>query len=137
MFSLTNKAFLENVDGMTGRIMEQAGGYLALTKKEQMNLRIICEEILVNIARYAYEEPGDMTVEMEYDGREGELRLCFMDRGIAFNPLEKEAPDLTAKAAERPIGGLGIYMVRKITDSVAYERADGVNKLTVIKRYKR
>lgn len=137
MFSLTNKACLENADRMTGQILEQAVCYLALTRKEQMNLRIICEEILVNIARYAYDVPGDMTVVMEYDDREEELRLCFMDRGIMFNPLERETPDLTATADERPIGGLGIHMVRKLADTVTYEREDGMNKLTVIKRYEK
>ena len=137
MFSLMNKACLENADRMTDQILEQAVCYLALTRKEQMNLRIICEEILVNIARYAYDVPGDMTVVMEYDGREEELRLCFMDRGIMFNPLERETPDLTATADERPIGGLGIHMVRKLADTVTYEREDGMNKLTVIKRYEK
>ena len=60
--------------------------------------------------------------------------LTFIDSGIAFNPLEKEDPNVNLPAEERQIGGLGIFMTKKTMDEVRYERAGDRNVLTLIKR---
>lgn len=136
MFRLTKRAVMDNVDLMIERVLEEAESHVSLTEKEKIEIRLVCEEILVNIVHYAYAESGEMTVGMEFDVVKHELRLCFMDHGRPFNPLEKETPDLDADASVRPVGGLGIYMVRQIADFVEYARNEGQNELTVVKSCK-
>ena len=89
------------------------------------------EEIFVNVANYAYEEKG--TVEITLSKFKDHVTFVFKDSGKPFNPLDKVDPNITAKSEEREIGGLGIFMVKKIMDSVKYEYVDNQNVLTLIK----
>ena len=90
------------------------------------------EEIFVNIASYAYPSgEGDVTVSAEIAPER--FTLIFSDSGIPFNPLEKEDPDLTLAADDRDIGGLGIFMVKKMMDDIYYEYRAGQNVLTISK----
>ena len=96
----------------------------------QMTLEICVEEVFVNIASYAYgEETGEAFILEEI--RPNDIMLCFKDRGIPYNPLEKEDPDTTLSVEERKIGGLGVYMVKTMMDSVSYEYRDNCNCLTM------
>lgn len=98
--------------------------------EKQISVEICAEEIFVNIASYAYEDTtGEawITEEVTDTG----ISLCFKDQGIPYNPLEKEDPDITLSAESRQIGGLGIYMVKNMMDSVSYEYTDGKNCLTI------
>ena len=98
------------------------------------SMLIATEEIYVNIAHYAYGgKEGEAQVAMEVTSDPKKLRLVFRDRGTPYNPLEKEDPDISLPAEERPIGGLGIFMVKEIMDSVEYEFKDGQNILTMEK----
>lgn len=97
---------------------------------------ISVEEIYVNIAHYAYEgRPGEATVQMEITQNPGRCRVVFKDRGIPYNPLEKEDPDLQLSAEEREIGGLGIFMVKQYMDQVEYQYKDGCNILAIEKAF--
>ncbi|MDO5435095.1 MAG: SpoIIE family protein phosphatase [Clostridia bacterium] len=97
-------------------------------------ISIVVEELFVNIARYAYpDRNGNMKLGVVCG--EDSVTLRFTDSGIPFDPLEKKAPDVTLKASERQIGGLGIFIVRKTMDDVGYERKDGENILTVTKKF--
>ena len=88
------------------------------------------EEIFANITFYAYpEKNGDINVVAEKTSNE--LILTFTDSGIAYNPLEKPDPDITLPPEERPLGGLGIFMVKKMAENVDYERKDNQNILTL------
>lgn len=98
--------------------------------EKQISVEICAEEIFVNIASYAYEDTNGeawITEEVTDTG----ILLCFKDQGIPYNPLAKEDPDITLAAEDRKIGGLGIYMVKNMMDSVSYEYADGKNCLTI------
>ena len=89
------------------------------------------EEIFANIAFYAYpEKNGDMEVSISKNS--DKIKLVFKDEGIPYNPLEKQDPDITLPPEERPVGGLGIYMVKQMADSVSYEYMNGQNILTII-----
>ena len=102
--------------------------------KVQMQLDVAVEELYVNIAHYAYGEgSGSATIQMETG--DGQAKITFIDSGMPYNPLEKEDPDITLPAEERPIGGLGIYMVKKSMDYVTYEHRDGNNVLTITKKW--
>ena len=92
------------------------------------------EEIYLNIAGYAYEDGcGDATIRVETVGNS--ITLTFIDSGIPFDPLKKEDPDLSLPIEERPIGGLGVLLVKKTMDEVDYQRKDEKNILTLKKSW--
>lgn len=95
-----------------------------------VSLEICAEEIFVNIASYAYgNKTGEVLITEEVT--EHGISLCFQDCGIPYNPLEKADPDTTLPLEERQVGGLGIYMVKSMMDSLCYEYVDGYNCLTM------
>lgn len=96
-------------------------------------LRLVVEEIVTNIAYYAYPEgeDGALTVNITNDGEK--ISLSFCDNGVAFDPLKKDDPDVTLSAEERAIGGLGIFLVKQMMDEVVYQRTDNMNILTCSK----
>ena len=102
--------------------------------KAQMQIDIAVEEIFVNIAHYAYSpKKGMATVRVEVSEEPIEVTITFIDKGVPYDPLAKEDPDVTLSAEERQIGGLGIFMTKKTMDDVIYEYKDGQNILTLKK----
>lgn len=96
-------------------------------------IRLSVEEAVSNVVNYAYMQ-GEGWVEVG-TGRTGELlAVTIKDAGKPFNPLGKPDPDITLSAEERGIGGLGIFLCKKMMDSVEYEYSDGCNILTMTKR---
>ena len=94
-------------------------------------LDLLIEEILMNITRYSYPENAPGVVTVTYSVRvPGELTVEVGDRGIAFDPLKAEPPNLTLALDQRPIGGLGIFMLRSFAKSLTYRREQGWNRLT-------
>lgn len=107
---------------------------LNCSEKAKMQVLVAAEEIYVNIARYAYQKgEGMVCVEVERSEETGQIRITFTDNGIRYDPLKRENPDITLSAEERQIGGLGIYMVKKMMDDVKYRYEDGKNILTISK----
>ncbi len=101
--------------------------------KAQMQIEIAVEELFVNIAHYAYPNgKGDAEISVGVD--DGVASITFRDSGIPYDPLAKEDPDVTKKAEDRSIGGLGIYMVKKSMDEMLYRYEDGHNILTIRKK---
>ena len=99
-----------------------------------MQLTLAVEEAAVNVMNYAY-EPGTVgTVDLDAEAGNGELKIIISDSGVAFDPTQKAEADITLTAEERPIGGLGIFLVRQIMDNVSYRRQDGRNILTLTKK---
>jgi serine/threonine-protein kinase RsbW len=97
---------------------------------ELEKLDLVLEEVLMNIARYAYvPETGVAEVAFAPDGP-GKLRVEISDWGNAFNPLAVEPPDFSRGLAERPIGGLGVFLVRSLVSSIAYRRDQDRNVLS-------
>ena len=99
----------------------------------QMNLAM--EEAVVNVMSYAYpaDTVGDVTIEAVTIA--DQLQFTITDCGTPFDPTAKEDVDTTLSAEERPIGGLGIHLVRQLMDSITYERIDGKNVLTLRKKF--
>ena len=97
-------------------------------------IAISAEEVFVNIAHYAYGgEAGEAIVDIELTTDPKIIRITFKDRGIPYNPLEKQDPDTDLSADERAVGGLGIFMVKTMMDNVEYRYEDGQNILTIEK----
>ena len=123
---------LEKVLAFVDAELEQRG----CSMKTQMQIDIAVEEIFVNIAHYAYHpEVGGATICVEMEDNPLAVVLTFIDQGVPYDPLKKEDPDITLSAEEREIGGLGIFMVKKSMDNLAYEYKDGRNILTVKKAF--
>ena len=107
---------------------------LDMQERIKKQLMICCDEIFTNIASYAYPDGnGSIAVAVEFVSETQNLRIIFSDSGTAFNPLEISEPDTSSALSERKIGGLGIFMVKKMMDSVEYCRQDGKNILTLTK----
>ena len=97
----------------------------------QNEIDIAIEEIFMNIANYAYKpQTGEVAI---FVSTEDKTLIRFEDSGKPFNPLEQPAPDLEKPLAARDIGGLGIFMTKKIMDNVEYARQDDKNILTITK----
>ena len=97
---------------------------------------LVVEEIFVNIVSYAYPDSDtNNTVTISIKDNDDKTIITFIDSGKHFNPLIKDDPDLSLSVDERPIGGLGIYLVKKMMDNVEYEYKDNKNILTIEKRH--
>ena len=131
---LTLTATLEELD----RVLAFLDGTLEKLDcpvKTKMQLDVALEELFVNVAHYAYTPgTGPVTIRLETADAPKRIRVTLTDRGVAFDPLARKDPDVTLSAEERQIGGLGIFMVKKSMDDVAYARVDGQNVLTVTKK---
>ena len=100
-----------------------------------MGINLALEEAVVNVMSYAY-QPGTMgNVNIEAIANETRLKFIISDWGTPFDPTAEKEVDTTLSAEERPIGGLGIHLVRQIMDSINYERIDGMNVLTLRKKF--
>ena len=98
-----------------------------------MGIHLAIEEAVTNVMMYAYPEGTEGSVELKAVMTSDRLSFILSDRGKPFDPTAAPDPDVTASAEDRPIGGLGIHLVRRIMDSVQYERKDGKNYLTMTK----
>ena len=130
MKELKIEAKAENLDSVMNFIvneLEAAG----CSKKLQTQIKIAVEEIFVNISNYAYYPVVGGAVIRIVVG--DDVSIEFEDNGTPYNPLEKDDPDITAGAEEREIGGLGIFMVKNIMDSVEYRHENNKNVLLIRK----
>ena len=102
--------------------------------KSKMQLDLAVEEIFINIANYAYAPgKGQAKVRVKVSGEPVTVTITFIDRGVPYDPLKKEDPDVSLSLEEREIGGLGIFMTKQIMDDVFYEYRNGQNILTLKK----
>lgn len=104
-------------------------------RKTASRIQIALEEVLVNVASYAYQDKrGNIEIEYEivFDPIKT-LKVTIIDSGMAFDPLAKEDPDIVSFYEQKKIGGLGIYMTKQIMDEVVYQRKDNKNILVLKK----
>lgn len=104
-------------------------------QKEALALRLVCEEIVTNITNYAYPDDaeGYMDVIIQKNER---MVIRFEDGGIPFNPLEQEQYDTRLPWDQRPVGGLGIFLIKNKMDDVHYAYINQKNVLTIEKAIK-
>lgn len=127
-----NAELLDTVLNFIEAQLEEAGCPL----ETRTLIAIASEEVYVNIAHYAYQNgTGPVTVGCHADSEPPMATLRFSDHGTPYNPFDREDPDITLSAEDRPVVGLGIYMVKEIMDDATYEFRDGKNILTFVKRF--
>ena len=129
MKELFVEAKTENLNAVIDFINLNIGDFPAKTKNQ---IGIAVDEIFSNIARYAYHpSSGNTVVRVAVDD---EITIEFEDSGTAYDPLSKEDPDVSLSAEDREVGGLGIFIVKKIMDSMEYRRDGGKNIVTIKKQ---
>lgn len=134
MKEITLDAKIENIAAATDFVVEQLEA-LDCSIKAQTQIDLAIDELFTNIASYAY-APGEgkATVRFEFDEATRMASITFIDWGVPYDPLAKPDPDVTLSAEERPIGGLGIFLVKKTMDAMEYRREDDRNMLTIRKK---
>lgn len=93
--------------------------------KIAMKVDIVVDEIFSNIISYSNAKEVEVICRVDH----GQITLLFLDDGIPYNPLLAADPDITLEIEEREIGGLGIFLSKKLMDEVTYEHVDGRNRL--------
>ncbi len=98
-------------------------------------VKLVLEELGVNIVTHGHKNDPNHEFEIVLDSDAEALTIELRDDGRAFNPLtDSPEPDLESGLDDRPVGGLGIYLVRTMMDELSYRREDGKNVLTIVKR---
>jgi anti-sigma regulatory factor (Ser/Thr protein kinase) len=123
---LSVRAKTENLDAVLDFVNEIIAQY---PTKTQQHIGIAVDEVFANICSYAGTDTVDIRIKADDC-----ITLEFADSGIPYNPLTAASPDVTLGAHDRKIGGLGVFMIKKLMDSVEYRHEDGKNILTLIKR---
>ena len=104
--------------------------------KTKNKIGICLDEIYTNIVSYGYAGRDKVgTVEVIVSRSPKSISITFLDDGNPFNPLEREDPDVTLSAEERGVGGLGIFIVKKVMDDVQYQRTATQNYLKIVKKF--
>ena len=100
----------------------------------RFKIELSIEEAVENVVQYAYEGGiGWLEAGTSLDDQSLVLTIELRDAGVPFNPLEQTDPNITLSADERPVGGLGIYLCKKMMDSISYRYEDGNNVLVMKK----
>lgn len=114
--------------------LEELGEAWYLPIQLILSLNLVLEEALTNTILYGYEDQLEHAIRIDMAKIADELVIVITDDGKAFDPTIKEDPDITLSAEERPIGGLGILLIKKVMNIVAYQRLEEKNILTLKKR---
>ena len=98
-------------------------------------VKLVLEELGVNIVNHGHEDDARHEIEIEIASAADALTIEIADDGRPFDPLtEAPEPDLESALEDRPIGGLGVHLVRTMMDEARYRREEGKNRLTLVKR---
>jgi anti-sigma regulatory factor (Ser/Thr protein kinase) len=99
-------------------------------------LNMVFDELLNNVISYAYQDDGEHEIEVRVEAAGERLLVSIADDGIPFNPFDASTPDTGLALEDRTLGGLGIHLVLKVMDKVAYQRRTAKNVLTLVKKLK-
>lgn len=123
-------ASIDNIPQMVAFVAENAAA-IGVHPRRVMHLELATEEAVTNICSYAYEvPPGQVSIRISRS--DAAVRVEFIDNGVPFDPLAADAPDLQADLDNREVGGLGIFLIRRLLDEVRYHRRDSQNILSLV-----
>ncbi|PKO96076.1 MAG: ATP-binding protein [Bacteroidetes bacterium HGW-Bacteroidetes-7] len=97
------------------------------------NLNLVIEEALSNTILYGYDDADNHSIEIILTKSDGQISITIKDDGLEFDPTKKRDPDTTLSAEERPVGGLGIFLIKQLMDNVQYLREEKINYLILTK----
>ena len=122
--------FLDKIRDFVAEVARDGG----FNDKEIYSVQLAADEAATNIIEHAYEGIADGYIELTCGMRGAELVITMQDHGKSFDSKKVKKPNLKAGLSERQIGGLGIYLMRKLMDEVNYRSSSAGNLLTMIKR---
>ena len=131
--SLTLPNDIEEVPKLAA-FVDEVCEVLGFDMQTTMSLNLAMEEAVVNVMNYAYPAGTHGDVNIEAEANDERLKFTIIDRGAPFDPTTKVNVDTTLSVEDRPIGGLGIHLMRQLMDSINYERINGKNVLTLRKK---
>lgn len=103
-----------------------------IPNKKRQDIDLIVDELASNVIFYAYPDGEQHSFTLSLELSEGIVTIKMVDTGTPFNPLNKNDPDIELSAEERQIGGLGIFLVKQLSEKVTYQRLNDKNHLTII-----
>lgn len=135
MREITVEAGIDKIRAVTDFVNDELRA-LGCSLHVRIQMDVAIDELFSNIVRHAYGmAPGPVTVRVASEGDPPSVVVTFIDRGIPYDPVSAEFVDTTHLSAnDRPIGGLGVYMVKKSMDDMRYCYRDGQNILSICKR---
>lgn len=105
-----------------------------LARQILLELHLILEELVTNVIRHAYQDETEHEISVGLTLEAGRLRIEVEDDGLPFDPRHVPPPDVEAPLEDRPIGGLGLHLVRSLVDELRHRRHEGRNLLVLLKR---
>lgn len=120
------------------RFLEETAEAFGLDSSLLMSLNLVMEEAVSNIIFYAYKkEETDKSIGISVTLEDDLLTVVLTDTGRSFDPTAREDPDVSLSAEDRPIGGLGIFLIKKMMDKVVYRREADKNVFIMSKKIKK
>ena len=116
------------------QFLRDFGSAVALDAAEVRTFELVLEEIFMNIVMHGSQPGSTPLVEVSLQRVAESVTMIVEDDGPEFDPLSLPPPDVTASLADRPVGGLGVFLVRNMMDTVSYARIAGRNQLHMSKR---
>jgi anti-sigma regulatory factor (Ser/Thr protein kinase) len=117
--------------------VDQFGAACGLSRDEIAQTQLVLDELVSNVIKYGYEDDGRHRIHVTVTVAPTLLTVTVDDDGAPFNPLEAPDPDLDLPIDERPVGGLGLFLVRSMADRLEYRREHGRNIVTFAKQLQR
>lgn len=116
--------------------LEEIGAEAGWPERAVLDLSLACEEIVINIVNYGFPTGGDHHIDVTIQATPSSVEVKIVDGGVPFNPLKDKKPLdlLELELEDRPIGGLGIFFVKRLMDDIHYEYAGGLNRFRMRKQ---
>jgi len=128
-FHFTLKNQLSDLAPLTEQI-HAAVANQELSERDFFCIELVCDELITNTIKYGYDDAAEHEIAINLSVQPNEIVIELEDDGHPFNPLENAAPDTNLALQDRPIGGLGIHLLREMMDRCEYRHADGKNCVT-------
>jgi len=117
-----------------GELAERYGEECGLSEDDTMNICLVLDEMVSNVIKYGHDDGLEHQIHVRVRVEADLLTIQIEDDGKAFNPLETAPPDLDLPVEQRPIGGLGVFIVKSMAESLDYRRERDRNIFTMTKR---
>jgi anti-sigma regulatory factor (Ser/Thr protein kinase) len=122
--------YLDEIREFVGQKARAAG----FTDKDVYSIQLAADEAASNIIEHAYQGSSNASFELTCEYKKNRLVITMLDHGLSFDITKVDKPDLKADLSKRKIGGLGIYLMRKLMDEVHYKVTPMGNLLTLVKK---
>ncbi len=132
---LTLKSDLAELERL-GEFIDGFCNLEGIPQETRYQLHVALEELVTNAIKYGRCEPKEGAIQLSIRKDNADVSVVLSDSGVDFNPLNAPPPDLTKSLHDRPVGGLGIHLVRQLIPSIRYERRGNRNYLYLTKPVK-